>query len=102
MQTDLSNQSDKSRNKYFGMLIWNSTAYPKYNFNTTVDFYALLSHLELKIKFNNAVDLLDKDYDLNIRLAFVHSMSKNENPKTQALVQISRPISKMDYNFTIM
>lgn len=101
MQSDLSNLSDKSRTKYFGMLTWNSTAYPKYNFNATVDFYGLLGHLDLKMKINNAVDLVDKDYDLNVRLALLHAMSENESPKTQALIQFSRPASKMDYNFTI-
>lgn len=101
MQTDLSNLGDRSRTKYLGMLMWKSTAYPRYNFNSSFSFHALLSHVDVKIKINNAADLVDKDYDLNIRLAFLHAMLMNENPKTEALIQISRPISKIDYNFTI-
>lgn len=101
MELETQNLSQQLQQKHYGMLTWNSTAYPKYNFNATATYNNRLGHFDVKLKINNAKDFLDKDYDLNVRLSLLRASNENNFPQTQAIIQLSRPISHMDYSFVI-
>lgn len=85
------------------MAKWNSTAYQKYNFKANINYKRVLGHMELGVNINNAVDFVDPKYDLGIRVTFIKTdpEDKEFNSRTTFSVEITRPISKIDYKFMI-
>lgn len=81
----------------------NSTAYPNFNFASNMKFTSLLGHVEAKIDFNNARDLLDPAYLLTLRLVFVHTYkSQTGLTRTSATFDVTRPRSNVDFSVQLI
>lgn len=102
-ESELESFHDGYRSSLVGMAKWNSTAYQKYNFKANLNYKRVLGHLELGLNINNAVDFVDPKYDLGIRMAFIKTdpEDKEFNSRTNFTIEITRPISKIDYKFMI-
>lgn len=67
-------------------------------------FISVLGHMEAKLDYNNAVDLIDPNYSLTLRLIFARfneAPSKTALTKTSLSVELTRPISNVDFKFMI-
>lgn len=60
-------------------------------------FISVLGHVEATIDFNNAVDLVDPNYLLTLRLVFVHVASSGTS-RTSGTIEVTRPRSNIDFN----
>lgn len=89
------------RTNRVAMVKWNSTAYQKYNFKANFNVKRVLSHIEVDMNINNAVDFVDPQYNLDFKIAFirVESYEKDFNTQTNFIVELTRPISKINYKF---
>lgn len=103
VESELEGIMDGYRTSQVGMIKWNSTAYRRYNFKANVDYKRVLGHLELGINVNNAEDFIDPKYNLGIRIGFIKTEpdDKEFNSRTNFTIEITRPISKINYKFMI-
>lgn len=85
----------------FAMVKWNSTAYQKYNFKANFTIKRVLSHIEFDMNINNAVDFVDPKHNLGLKITFirVEHDEKDFNTETNFIVEVTRPISKINYKF---
>lgn len=60
IDTEMANRSQKlrERTEYIGTSKFVSSAYPQYNFASGLTFISSLGHVETKLEYNNAADLL--------------------------------------------
>lgn len=66
-------------------------------------FTSLLGHVEAKIDFNNAIDLLDPAYLLTLRLVFVHMFKSGTGlTRTSATFDVTRPRSNVDFSVQLI
>lgn len=95
--------SDGYKTSQVGMLKWNSTAYQKYNFKANVNYKRVLGHIDLGINVNNAVDFVDPRYNLGVRLSLIQTEPEDRefNSRTNFTIEVTRPISKIDYKFML-
>lgn len=102
-ESELEGIQDGYRTSQVGMLKWNSTAYQKYNFKGNVNYKRVLGHIDLGINVNNAVDFIDPKYNLGIRIGFIKTEpdDKEFNSRTNFTIEVTRPISKINYKFMI-
>lgn len=103
-EADLNNRGQKFRSDVNGAVKWKSTAYPKYNFAGDFTFVSLSGHVDLQININNAVDFVDPNYTLGIRLVLVQSNPENPNNEeshTTAFIEVKRKISNIDCKFMV-
>lgn len=100
-ESEIEGIQDAYRTSQTGMIKWNSTAYQKYNFKANINYKRVLSHIELGINVNNAVDFVDPRYNLGFRIAFIRTEpdDKEFNARTNFTVEVIRPISKINYKF---
>lgn len=104
IEGELANRSQKSRTEYAGAFKVNSTAYPQFSFASNLSFISLLGHIETKLSINNALNLMDPDHTLSIRLMFarVHTEEKKiDGSSTEALIEVNRPKSNIAIKFFI-
>lgn len=90
--------------KYIGYVKVNSTAYSMYNFASNLTYRQNLGHIELKLDVNNAVDFADPKYNLGLRLMLARHMpddQKYNEGRTSLALAMKRPISNIDYKFTL-
>lgn len=85
------------------MAKWNTTAYQKYNFKVDVNYKRVLGHIEIGLNLNNAIDFVDPRYNLGIRLTLIKTEpdEKEFNSRTHFAIEITRPISKINYKFMV-
>lgn len=102
-ESELEGVQDGYRTSQVGMVKWNSTAYQKYNFKANANYKRVLGHIDLGIDVNNAVDFVDPRYNLGIRIAFIKTEpdDKEFNSRTNFSIEVTRPISKINYKFMI-
>lgn len=102
-ESELEGVQDGYRTSQVGMVKWNSTAYQKYNFKANVNYKRVLGHIDLGININNADDFVDPRYDLGIRIALIKTEpdDKELNSRTNFSIEVTRPISKINYKFMI-
>lgn len=102
-ESELESLHDGYRTSLVGMAKWNSTAYQKYNFKANIDYKRVLGHIELGLNINNAIDFVDPRYDLGIRLTFIKTDTEDKefNSRTSFAIEVTRPISKINYKFMI-
>lgn len=104
IEGELSNRSQRTRTEFLGSLKLNSTAYKQFNFASNLSFVSLLGHIETNVNFNNAPDLIDPSHTCSIRLMFArinNEDKKLEGTSTEALLEVKRPKSKVDWRFLI-
>lgn len=103
LESELESLHDGYRNSLVGMVKWNTTAYEKYNFKANINYKRVLGHLELGVNINNAADFVDPKYNLGIRMAFIKTdpEDKEFNSRTNFTIEITRPISKINYKFML-
>lgn len=103
---ELANRSKEPATTYLGSLKLISSAYPKYNFGTNLEFKKIEGHFVTTIKFNNNdANVADKHNTLVLTFNF----AKNEEDpvhhvvsRTSASVSVQRPKARMDLKFKIM
>lgn len=102
-ESDIESLQEGYRANWIGMAKWNSTAYPKYNFRINMNYKRVLGHIEVDFVLNNAVDFADPRYDLGIRLALIKTEPEDKefNSRTSFSIEITRPISKINYKFML-
>lgn len=102
-ESELESLHDGYRTSLVGMAKWNSTAYQKYNFKANINYKRVLGHIELGLNINNAVDFVDPKYDLGIRLTFIKTDTEDKelNSRTSFSIEVTRPISKINYKFML-
>lgn len=102
-ESEVEGLHDGVRTSLVGMAKWNTTAYKKYNFKASIDYKRVLGHIELGLNINNAVDFIDPKYDLGIRVTLIKTEpeDKESNSKTNFAIEVTRPISKINYKFMI-
>lgn len=89
------NRSNRGRTEYSGSFELRSTAYPNFDFASTLKFLSAMGHIECKVEYNNAADLKDPNYTTTLRLIFARHMMA-EMGRTTASVELTRPRSRMD------
>lgn len=102
-ESELEGLYDGFRTSLVGMAKWNTTAYQKYNLKTNINFKRVLGHIELGLNLNNVNDFTDPKYDLGIRLALIKTEAddKEFNSHTNFFVEVTRPVSKINYKFMV-
>lgn len=100
-ESEYDEYQEEYRTNRIAMIKWNSTAYQKYNFKANFNIKRVLSHIEVDMNINNAVDFVDPRYNLGLKIAFirVESDEKSFNTQTNFIVEVTRPISKINYKF---
>ncbi|XP_053697453.1 uncharacterized protein LOC128744450 [Sabethes cyaneus] len=88
-------RSNRGRTEYHGSFELRSTAYPNFDFATTLKFLSALGHVECKLEYNNAVDLKDPFYTTTLQLIFAR-FHVSETGRTTASVELTRPRSRMN------
>lgn len=103
VESELEGLHDGVRTSLVGMAKWNTTAYKKYNFKANIDYKRVLGHIELGLNINNAVDFVDPKYDLGIRVSLIKTEpeDRDSSTKTNFAIEVTRPISKINYKFMI-
>lgn len=100
-ESEYDEYQEEYRTNRIAMVKWNSTAYQKYNFKAVFNIKRVLSHIEIDMNINNAIDFVDPKYNLGLKIAFirVESDEKNFNTQTNFIFEVTRPISKINYKF---
>lgn len=80
---------------YDGLFKLQSSAYRHLNFASKFKFIQAMGHVEAKVDFNNAPDLIDPEYNLAVRMVFVRHLQL-ELGRTTASIEVTRPKSKTD------
>ncbi len=103
---DFANRSKDPPTTYLGSLKLISSAYPKYNFGTNLEFKKIEGHFVTTIKYNNN-DADTSDQENTLVLTFNFS-KREEDPinhivsKTSASISVFRPKGRIDLKFKIM
>lgn len=100
----MANRSQKLRTEYEGAMKLNASAYPNFNFATNMTFLSVLGHVDAQIDFNNAVDLIDRNYTTSLRLMFARFSDDGnqfDGAKTSASIELLRPKSNIDLKLLI-
>lgn len=102
-ESEIEGLHDGYRTSLVGMAKWNTTAYQKYNFKANINYKRVLGHIELGLNVNNAVDFVDPRYNLGIRLALIKTEpdDKEFNSRTNFTIEVTRPISRINYKFMV-
>ncbi|XP_055591953.1 uncharacterized protein LOC129743787 [Uranotaenia lowii] len=90
-----SNRSHRGRTEYHGSFELRSTAYPRFDFASTVKFLSAMGHIECKIEHNNAPDLKDPNYTTTVRIIFAR-FHVAEVGRTTASIDVIRPRSGIE------
>lgn len=103
VESEFEGLHDGYRTSLVGMAKWNSTKYQRYNFKANINYKRVLGHIELGLNLNNAVDFIDPKYNLGIRLALIKTEPDDRefNSRTNFTIEITRPISKINYKFML-
>lgn len=92
------------RTEYEASLKLNASAYSHFNFYSNATFLSVLGHVDAKLDFNNAVDLIDPNYTTSLRLMFARFSDDGkqfEGSKTSASIALLRPKSNIDLKLFI-
>jgi len=100
IEGELANRSKKARTEYQGLFKLQSSAHPKLNFASNMQFLVALGHIECKVRVNNAPDLIDPDHTLTVRFIFAR-FYQLEQGRTTTSLEITRPKSNIDLKFYI-
>lgn len=101
LDSEFGDKTDRS-DRFVGMLKWNTTAYPKYNFKTDFNYTHLQGHVDLGININNAVDLEDPKYNLGMNLVFIRKFIEDKAiSRTLLSLKVVRPVSKLNTKFMV-
>lgn len=91
---------------YLGSLKLISSAYPKYNFGTNLEFKKIEGHFVTTIKFNNNDADVTNEYDtMVLTLNFAKredDPAQNLVSRTSASVSLQRPKGRIDLKFKVM
>lgn len=61
-------------------------------------FVSVLGHVEATVDFNNAIDLLDPNYKLTLRLIFAHLLDSIKGVmRTTGTFEVTRPRNNIDF-----
>lgn len=100
------NRSKEPATTYLGSLKLLSSAYPKYNFGTNLEFKKIEGHFVATIKFNNNdANVADEANTMVLTFNFA---KREEDPihhivsRTSASVSLQRPKGRIDLKFKIM
>lgn len=106
VECDLANRSKEPHTTYLGSLKLISSAYPKYNFGTNLEFKKIEGHFVTTIKYNGKdADVTDEYNTMVLTLNFA---KREEDPihhvlsRTTASVSLRRPKGQIDLKFKIM
>lgn len=103
---ELANRSKEPHTTYLGSLKLISSAYPKYNFGTNLEFKKIEGHFETTIKYNNNNADISDEY--NTMVLIFDFAKREEDPahhvvsRTSAAVSLQRPKGNIDLKFKIM
>lgn len=106
IDSELANRSKEPQTTYLGSLKLISSAYPRYNFGTNLEFKKIEGHFETTIRYNNNdADVTD---DYNTMVLTLNFAKREEDPahhvvsRTSASVSLQRPNGRIDLKFKIM
>ncbi|XP_058818906.1 uncharacterized protein LOC131681859 [Topomyia yanbarensis] len=88
-------RSNRGRTEYHGSFELRSTAYPNFDFTSTLKFLSAMGHVECKLEYNNAADLKDPYFTTTLQLIFAR-FNVAEVGRTTASVELTRPRSHMN------
>lgn len=106
VECELANRSKEPATTYLGSLKLLSSAYPKYNFGTNLEFKKIEGHFVTTIRYNNNdADVTD---EYNTMVLTFNFAKHEEDPvhhvvsRTTASVGFQRPKGGIDLKFKIM
>ncbi|XP_066998183.2 uncharacterized protein Apoltp [Anabrus simplex] len=96
----LTNRVSKTLSRVEGSLQLESSAYPQYNFISSMMYLSTHGHFQLRLDINYGLNIKDERNKLTLNLSFTFARTYESN-KVNFLIEVTKPISDIHLKFSL-